>query len=59
MIVYNAALSYLIRSVAQPGSAPPWGGGGREFKSRRSDHLTIQIPFSPPFLKNNLKYLKF
>lgn len=23
--------------VAQLGSAPPWGGGGRGFKSRRSD----------------------
>jgi DNA-binding transcriptional MerR regulator len=28
-----------IRDVAQPGSAPEWGSGGREFKSRRPDHL--------------------
>src|SRR3546814_9295626 len=28
----------LWRSVAQPGSAPHWGCGGRGFKSRRSDH---------------------
>jgi hypothetical protein len=26
------------RSVAQPGSAPAWGAGGRRFKSSRSDH---------------------
>jgi ribosomal-protein-alanine N-acetyltransferase len=25
--------------VAQPGSAPAWGAGGRGFKSRRSDHF--------------------
>ena len=27
------------RSVAQPGSAPQWGCGGREFESPRSDHI--------------------
>ncbi len=27
------------RDVAQLGSALPWGGRGREFKSHRSDHL--------------------
>jgi hypothetical protein len=27
----------LIRSVAQSGSAPRWGCGGRGFESRRSD----------------------
>ena len=27
------------RDVAQPGSALPWGGRGRKFKSCRSDHL--------------------
>ena len=26
------------RGVAQPGSAPQWGCGGREFESRRPDH---------------------
>ncbi len=25
------------RDVAQPGSAPEWGSGGRGFKSRRPD----------------------
>ncbi len=25
------------RGVAQPGSAPEWGSGGREFESRRPD----------------------
>ena len=28
----------IIRGVAQFGSAPLWGSGGRGFKSRRSDH---------------------
>ena len=28
------------RSVAQPGSAPEWGSGGRRFESSRSDHLS-------------------
>lgn len=29
----------LRRPVAQPGSALPWGGRGRWFKSSRADHL--------------------
>ena len=28
------------RGVAQLGSAPLWGSGGRGFKSRRSDHFS-------------------
>ena len=28
-----------MRGVAQFGSAPLWGSGGRGFKSRRSDYL--------------------
>ncbi len=28
----------LLRDVAQLGSAPLWGSGGRGFKSRRPDH---------------------
>ncbi len=37
---YNHALyrHLRIRSVAQLGSAPQWGCGGRRFKSSRSDH---------------------
>ena len=32
------------RGVAQPGSAPPWGGGGRRFKSSRPDqHLVSPL----------------
>src|SRR5258705_13509050 len=27
------------RGVAQPGSAPAWGAGGRRFKSSRPDHF--------------------
>ena len=30
----------ILRGVAQFGSAPLWGSGGRGFKSRRSDHLS-------------------
>ena len=30
----------MIRGVAQFGSAPLWGSGGRGFKSRRSDYFT-------------------
>ncbi len=36
------------RGVAQPGSAPQWGCGGREFESRRPDHFNFQhIPATP------------
>ena len=31
------------RGVAQPGSAPQWGCGGRRFKSSRPDQLTTKI----------------
>ena len=37
------------RGVAQPGSAPPWGGGGRRFKSSRPDqsgYLCAPFPVS-------------
>lgn len=34
-----------LRAVAQFGSALPWGGRGREFKSRRSDQF-LQSPLS-------------
>ena len=33
----------MSRGVAQLGRALPWGGRGRGFKSRRSDHITIFI----------------
>ena len=33
----------MIRGVAQFGSAPLWGSGGRGFKSRRSDYLSSFI----------------
>lgn len=35
------------RSVAQPGSAPVWGTGGRRFKSGHSDHSFAQALFLP------------
>src|SRR5262249_9701076 len=28
-----------VRDVAQPGSAPEWGSGGREFESRHPDQI--------------------
>ncbi len=35
------------RGVAQPGSAPQWGCGGRRFKSSRPDHPdTVQRPLA-------------
>ena len=36
---------YLFRGVAQPGSAPGLGPGGRKFESCRPDQLTIYIFF--------------
>src|SRR5450432_2183115 len=30
------------RGVAQPGSAPAWGAGGRRFKSSRPDHYLFE-----------------
>ena len=33
------------RGVAQPGSAPEWGSGGRRFKSSRPDHKIKHLPF--------------
>ena len=33
----------IIRGVAQFGSAPLWGSGGRGFKSRRSDQFSSFI----------------
>src|SRR6266852_6064821 len=44
--------SGFCRDVAQPGSALAWGARGREFKSRRPDHLlfglAIRLPLPPP-----------
>ena len=50
------------RGVAQPGSAPAWGAGGRRFKSSRPDQLFYRTAKSSPlyikhaqilYLKNN------
>jgi hypothetical protein len=41
------------RSVAQPGSAPYWGCGGRGFKSRRSDHFLSALILFKVSAKNN------
>lgn len=37
----------MLRAVAQLGSAPPWGGGGRGFKSRLPDQIETNIWFVP------------
>ncbi len=43
----NCFVLSMSRSVAQPGSAPQWGCGGRRFKSSRSDQIAFQkIPKS-------------
>ncbi len=34
-------LRHRVRDVAQPGSVPAWGAGGREFKSHRPDHHIV------------------
>ena len=53
-----------MRDVAQLGSAPLWGSGGRGFKSRRSDFKQKQNPYSkagflkPAFLWTALSLLK-
>jgi hypothetical protein len=40
------AFSNIGRDVAQPGSAPEWGSGGREFESPRPDQLS-ELPQTP------------
>ena len=37
--IYNISR---YRDVAQLGSALPWGGRGREFKSHRSDQIVLK-----------------
>ena len=39
MLAYNSRFG---RGVAQPGSAPAWGAGGRKFESSRPDHTPRQ-----------------
>ena len=38
LLVYNFFIAF-SRGVAQIGSALPWGGRGRGFKSRHPDHI--------------------
>ena len=33
----TTGILYFLRDVAQPGSAPGWGSGGRKFESCRPD----------------------
>ncbi len=35
--------SFGVRGVAQPGSAPEWGSGGRRFESGRPDIRFLKI----------------
>ena len=53
--IYNLFATIEVnRAVAQLGSAPPWGGGGRRFKSCQSDHLSKNslINFEEFFLQD-------
>ncbi len=45
--IYGRFLSY-FRDVAQSGSVPASGAGGRGFKSRRPDHFKTAV--NKPFL---------
>src|SRR5207244_6855476 len=65
----SAPWRLVFRDVAQSGSAPEWGSGGRGFKSRRPDWskqmrvsglrwlafflLGSSPPFRPPFHENS------
>ena len=42
-ILYDEVLLKSRRGVAQPGSAPAWGAGGRRFKSSRPDHIFNEL----------------
>src|SRR5688572_16656452 len=44
----SAAVRFLGRDVAQPGSALAWGARGPEFKSRRPDQF-FSSPANPPW----------
>lgn len=48
-----------VRGVAQPGSAPAWGVGGRWFKSSRPDHpepfnFSFLLPYLRVIINSNL-----
>ena len=47
--VLSSAVSISRRGVAQPGSAPALGAGGRRFKSSRPDHLQVTHHPVPAF----------
>jgi hypothetical protein len=42
------SVEQLCRGVAQPGSAPALGAGGRRFKSYRPDQLLLSFQFTAP-----------
>lgn len=42
----NGSIASLYRHVAQPGSAPSWGVGGRRFKSSHADQHLLRKPIS-------------
>ena len=48
-IMRDPSTQFHKRGVAQPGSAPPWGGGGRRFKSSRPDQYRCSCSLSPVF----------
>ena len=46
ILVRERARQKIKRSIAQPGSAPALGAGGRRFKSCCSDHLKLYITYA-------------
>jgi hypothetical protein len=48
-IMRDPSTQFHKRGVAQPGSAPPWGGGGRRFKSSRPDQYRCSCSLSLAF----------
>ena len=47
LLLARASKVVCRRGVAQPGSAPQWGCGGREFESRRPDQSDTSSPLRP------------
>jgi hypothetical protein len=43
VILCNKVYYFLLRGVAQPGSALAWGASGRRFKSSRPDHRINEL----------------
>ncbi len=51
-------VSLSLRGVAQLGSAPLWGSGGRGFKSRRSDLICLTLMETPSGKPSVIKFVQ-